>query len=464
MALLEQFRYDVFLSYGWAGIDKPDEGDRGWVATFRHQLQIHLSGALGYAARIYLDVEDSQNGELPNRLDEAVSSSAIFLSVISPGSCRPDSWCRTELTMFDDAESLLLAGRKQIFSIMLRTVPKETWPDGLQSMTPIPFHNERGAPVPRAHLEDTAEAAGDMVQSLAMDIAQVLHNIEQRIWRTVFVGWTAPSLEARVARLTREIQARGSQVITVKDRPDEPEAGFCGRVERLARNANIAVLLVPGTGGTTRQGWSNSVESLQIQATARRFEKDQARLIVWNEPVPGQGVAAAHQVEGQRLHGTGFEYVLDVINESVVKFAGTSRLTAVLRDDDPARYVFVKCLPQDAARLATIRQAIEAKGMRMRLPIFEGDERRRDEINVELIQRSKAVAVYFGSLNDLEAYDACQTVARSVPANEHPVPKAVLLDPDTDPIRQNFWYPDFQNYPSSSIERVVEHLVGETPS
>ncbi len=457
MPLLDQFKYDVFLSYGWAGLRDVEDGDRAWVATFKRELQAHLSGALGHAARIYLDVEDSQNGELPSRLQEAVTSSAIFLSVISNGSCRSDSWCRTELDIFDDADSLILQGRKQIFSVLLWNVPKQDWPARLQAMTPVPFHNDRGGPVPRTHLTDTSEEPGDKLQTLAIGIAEVLRAIEERTRKAVFVGWTSQSLEPRATRLIREIEARGGFALRPHMRNDETATAFAARVERLVQNASIAVHLVPGTGGSPRDGWPDSIESIQIQATARRFGREHNRRIVWNEPVPGHSQAVAVRTEAQDLHGTGFEYVLDVITECVARYS--SAPVAAPPVIGTTRYVFVKCLQQDAARLTPMRQALEARGIHLRLPIFEGDERRRNEVNAELIQRSRGVAVYFGSLNDLEAYDACQTVLSTTQSSDPPVPKAVVLDPDTDPVRQGFWYPDFKSYSASSVERVVEHLL-----
>lgn len=83
---LAHFRFDVFISYGWAGIQRKEDADRGWVDEFKRRLTGELSGELGREARIYLDVEQSQNGELPANLTEAVQSTVLFLAVVSPGS------------------------------------------------------------------------------------------------------------------------------------------------------------------------------------------------------------------------------------------------------------------------------------------------------------------------------------------------------------------------------------------
>src|SRR5713226_5982097 len=68
----EQFSHDLFLSYGWADIQNPDVGDRGWVGEFKRQLEIELTGILGRRARIFLDVEQGHNGELEPSLRTAL--------------------------------------------------------------------------------------------------------------------------------------------------------------------------------------------------------------------------------------------------------------------------------------------------------------------------------------------------------------------------------------------------------
>src|SRR5262245_42577424 len=93
MHALEHFRFDLFISYGWSRIRRRDDADRGWVDEFKRRLEGQLSGELGREARVFLDVEQSLNGELPANLAEAIESSLLFLSVVSPGSVRADSWC-----------------------------------------------------------------------------------------------------------------------------------------------------------------------------------------------------------------------------------------------------------------------------------------------------------------------------------------------------------------------------------
>jgi hypothetical protein len=57
---------------------------------------------LGESARIFIDRDASQAGYLSDRLAAAVDSSSLMLFVVSPGSCRPGSWCHREAARFWD--------------------------------------------------------------------------------------------------------------------------------------------------------------------------------------------------------------------------------------------------------------------------------------------------------------------------------------------------------------------------
>ena len=81
----EDADYDVFISYGWSGVPNQDDGDRGWVGTLQKVLEPQLASNLARRARIFLDVEQMQSGELSGLLEDALASSTLFLSILTPG-------------------------------------------------------------------------------------------------------------------------------------------------------------------------------------------------------------------------------------------------------------------------------------------------------------------------------------------------------------------------------------------
>src|SRR5262245_13641867 len=173
---LSHFSFDVFLSYGWAGIQGAEDGDRGWVAEFKHALEAQLSSELGRLARIHLDVEQPNSGELPANLRDAVAGSVLFLSVITPGSVREGSWCHQELDWFVTGAAEVLPNRRQLASLLLRDVRQDLWPAALRTVVPTSFLNEgpvRG-PMPRSELSDAASGGGQTLQRLAIELARTL--------------------------------------------------------------------------------------------------------------------------------------------------------------------------------------------------------------------------------------------------------------------------------------------------
>src|SRR5262245_58043833 len=194
---LSHFSFDVFLSYGWAGIQGAEDGDRGWVAEFKHELESQLSSELGRHARIHLDVEQPNNGELPTNLRDAVTGSVAFLSVVTPGPSRKDSWCRQELEWFLNGAAEILPGRRQLSSILLRDVKQDLWPEALRSTVPTSFLNGAAVrgPVPRGDLSDASTPGGATAQRLAIELARELEQAEQRVAKSVLLTCASPQLK-----------------------------------------------------------------------------------------------------------------------------------------------------------------------------------------------------------------------------------------------------------------------------
>ena len=101
MLLPEGFQHHIFISYGWSGNLRPDEGDPGWAAELRNRLILALRTEFGSSPEIFLDTETSRSGALKPSLEKVLESTAFLLFVVSPGSCR-SPWCRWEVQRFLD--------------------------------------------------------------------------------------------------------------------------------------------------------------------------------------------------------------------------------------------------------------------------------------------------------------------------------------------------------------------------
>jgi hypothetical protein len=472
---LSQFAYDVFVSYGWAGMAE-GEGDRAWVARLTDVLAAEIAGQLGRAPRIFLDVEQPRNGTLDARLTAAATSSVVFLSVITPGSCRAGSWCHTELKTFLGDAPPILPNCSQLFTALLRDVPRVEWPEALRPIAPYEFLTEskpRG-PLPLGHLGDTSTPCGALAQKLGIEIGQTLCDAAGQIEHTVLFASADPALDAHVARLSREITARNGRAVAVSARDGEAEAVYAARIARELQRSSLSIHLLTAATPPPPDGWALPVETVQRRAAAVRFEHEPKRIIIWRDGNQPIDVAADGE---QMLRGTGFEYLHSLMcdvyahNLDVATATAARRKEAAGADAGAApgrlgamqarrRYLFVDCVQQDLFRLKPLRAVLEAAGVQVKFPLFQGDAAIRLQADREFLARCDGVAVYFGSRNDLEAYLACQNLSNGIRDNGVAIPRAVILDPADDPVRQVFLYPDFVNYPGVESEEFINAVAG----
>jgi hypothetical protein len=463
MADLDHFTFDLFLSYGWAGIGNPQRGDRGWVAEFKDQLEAQLSSELGRCARIHLDVEQSKNGELPENLREAVIGSATFLSVITEGSCKPGSWCHRELGWFLHEGAEVMPNRRQLFSLLLRNVDQKTWPQDLQDIVPSNFLNDltpRG-PVPQGELGDTSTEAGQRVQRLAIEIAHLLQHIDEEIARTVLLASSDAALRAQIERLAIEINKRGGHAVSLSYQTGESEHAFRDRYLRDLNRASLLVYLVADADAATPDGWSASLERVYMEGGNLRFGHQARQVIVWRA---GTATESDDWANAQVLKTMGFEYLHSLLCQTLQSSVDDAAARALARQQVRAngrpdvnaapKYVFIECVQEDLERLAPVREKLQAKGCQVKFPLFQGDRMLRRREDLEFLAKCRAAAVYFGSRSDLETHLACQTLAETIADQALSIPQAVLLDPYSDPVRKFFFYPGFNNYPFNADDFV----------
>jgi hypothetical protein len=493
MADLSQFKYDVFLSYGWSGL-VADVGDRLWVTALKNELQAQISAELGRQARIFFDVEQPQNGDLAANLDAAAAASAAFVSVITPGSCKKDSWCHRELDAFLTHGTTILPKGQSLFALRLRDVAIDQWPTPLQAVAPYEFLTKslpRG-PLPVQHIADTTTSCGANVQKLGIDLAAFLGAAAAEVERTVLFAAASPVFDERLKRLVVEIEARGGRAVRVSQGKDEDEQAFSDRLVRELRGARFSIHMLTSADPVVPAGWHEPIEYVQVRHAAARFAADPQGMIRWRESgrtpdgatsPPSAAPTSTGQAaltEGQMLEGTGFEYlhslILDLFRRTREvsearraahrEVAEADKLGAAHRNNGngrgvpaaPPRYVFLDCVHEDLYRLASTLKALRDAGFLVKVPLFQGDPEVRTKADREFLARCDEVAVFFGSRNDLQTYLACQSIANAIRERRLTIRRAVLLDPPDDPVRQCFLFPEFTNYPCMTPDAFVAAL------
>jgi hypothetical protein len=241
-----------------------------------------------------------------------------------------------------------------------------------------------------------------------------------------------------------------------------------------------------GAGAGVPAGWSDSVSGLEIRAANDRFGAGQ-KVIVWHAADGTAPVAPEEAQYAQVLKGTGFEYLDSLLcatflkntdiatanNAAQVELANVRSAVAAGNGHaatetngaahPPSRLLYVECVQQDLGKLNQVRPFLESRGIHLKLPLFQGDESQRKKLNEDFLQHCDGAVVYFGSRNDLEAFVACQSLWDALQKYNLHLPLAVVLDPPDDPVREYFYYPEFDNYPSSEFSRFVDHAWGGKP-
>jgi hypothetical protein len=286
MGNLSQFRFDVFLSYGWAGIDSPEHGDRGWVGKLKTALALELSGNLGRAPRIFLDVEQPRSGHLPPRLDEAISSSLLFLSVITPGAVREDSWCRWEIKRFFKEAAMFLPNAGQVFVARLRDVPRSDLPDELRDIVPYDFMTQGTYrnPLPEPNPEDLSTGSGPMLRDLARAMAGALTSIAANVERTFFLAAASAGSQQGLSNIVNLITGRAQEVVTATYEPGSREQSFLRQISGQLRRCGSSVHVLNRDMGSRPKEWTSTPQLLQLKLAKEWLGTDRNRVIVVADP------------------------------------------------------------------------------------------------------------------------------------------------------------------------------------
>jgi hypothetical protein len=288
--------YDLFISYGWSGVPNQDDGDRGWVGTLKKVLEPQLASNLGRRARIFLDVEQMHSGELPGLLEDALASSTLFLSILTPGSCQAKSWCRKEIKWFLDLAPQVLPRAAQVFAIRIRDVRDDEIPPQLRRAVRKDFL-ERGLPPSRRDLEDDSSHWGKMAQNLALQLATAIKDVEERRERTLFMAAVPDSLRASMAHIKNLLAMRDQSVILGEQIQDEDQETFARRIVRVLRGCGKSLHVLDSSIDARPKDWKDSPQLLQVTLARQRLGTEYVAVVANpNAPPP--------KLYGELLSGT----------------------------------------------------------------------------------------------------------------------------------------------------------------
>src|SRR4051794_2077501 len=283
---LNSFEYDIFISYGWAGAQKPDEGDRGWVADFAERLETEMKARLEVSrCELFLDRDAARNGYLNQNLARALSSSGVLLFIVSPGSCRTDSWCRFEVSHFlDTAQPIAHPGLfrdDRLFKLELRKVEPGTEPAQIARCVPYSFADRQfNTPLPVGETAQRGSEAYQSFYSLCRDLEKLLRRGRKlqesgkpSSGKTVFLGAVPEELRENRDRRLNSLESDGHRVILTTPIPGESSEDFRSRTKQALVGADVTVHLF---------GTAALYEASALQCRAA-LESNASKIYIWRD-------------------------------------------------------------------------------------------------------------------------------------------------------------------------------------
>lgn len=146
MAVVSGFQYDLFVSYAHANDVPFQRGGEGWVTEFISALKAELE-ARSRDFTLWFDPRLRSGDDFNLAIAQAISDSAIFLSILSPA-YDDSSYCKKELAEFRTQRhpsfGLKVGSLSRMQAVLMEDLSKDNWPPELRVTSPYRFFNEIG--------------------------------------------------------------------------------------------------------------------------------------------------------------------------------------------------------------------------------------------------------------------------------------------------------------------------------
>ncbi len=380
MAFVPGFEHDLFISYAHRDDDPLNDGERGWVSTFRHNLENALSQKLeGKAPNVWMDQRLALNAELGPELTRRLEQTAVLLVVLSPPYVA-SKWCQDERRIFMD----LVRGRSQaeqsVFVIEKDRVNQR--PEEFAQRFGLRFWKEKqddqsvtrtfGWPDPKG---DTSY--WDAITTLSCKIADYLRNLSERpstaappspapaAARTViisaptfgtpaakgpavFVAQSTDDLCEERMQVVSYLEQAGFTVLPAQEFPDKPEE-IEALAQRLLPASGLFVQLLGRKPGRWTDRWPMGLPGRQYELAAATG----VVALQWREPTLSiDAVTGDYRtlLDGPHVYACG----LEEFKSTVVQRA--RQPSPKEPDPDASRIVLINAVEEDAAAADELAQ------------------------------------------------------------------------------------------------------------
>src|SRR3954447_3151690 len=174
MAYIPGCKHDVFISYAHFD-NEADTQDIRWVSRFQTDLKKALRQRLGLDADIFFDTRDLQAHHDLDGLLAEVTSSAVFVPILSPSYIRRE-WTTKEIEAFEATR----ASRNRIVTVELLPVKESEIPPRFLRLKRTQFwwseETEENVPL-KLTAKSNADRYDRRLQTLAHQMEELLHQL-----------------------------------------------------------------------------------------------------------------------------------------------------------------------------------------------------------------------------------------------------------------------------------------------
>jgi hypothetical protein len=424
VSVVQDFSNDIFVSY--SHIDNESFGDvrGGWVDIFHAQLQQFVDVHIGQRTKVWRDRRLTGAEVFSDEIAQQLRSSAVLLTVLSPGYLRSE-WCNRELLGFveraEEQGNLKVGNLQRVVKVLRLPVERGALPLLDEALGTEFFRVDAASGRARDLLLDESADAKQVfnarVDDVAQDLCKLLLSMAESggapaasspiatgAGETVFLAWSTSDVSEERDQLRRELEARGCRVVPVGSPPLE-SVGVRETVLAMLGEAKVAVHLVGAVRGFVPEGEGASIVEIQSDEELYRESGSSAHRVVWLSAARTRDADVSLLIE--RLQGLPGGGQLDFLaNQSLedLKTLVLDRLNppakavpALVRTETPLVYLI--CDQLDRSDVVPIVNYLFDQSLEVRIPLFDGDSGEVRTEHYELLKECDGVLVFWAKAN-----------------------------------------------------------------
>jgi hypothetical protein len=420
------FEKHVFISYAHLDNEPLTEQQQGWITRFHLSLSTLLSMRMGRKAEIWRDNKLRGNDVFADEIVDQFPKTAILVSVLTPRYVESD-WCAREVREFiktaEASGGLVVDNKARVLKIIKSPVDSEgALPAVMKDALGYPFYicddQETPLELDPAYGGDLAQKYNLKLAKLAWDLAQLIKKLETSGPSPAAPAEPRPvvylaecSYDKREARDALESDLRMHGHTVIPDRPlSDVETDYIAAVDGMLARSKLSIHLVGAHYGAAPDGPSEKSEAiLQNELAIRHARTRGLQRVIWlSEGTASQSSRQQAFIDallrdaevqfGADLITGDFEKLRSAVHATLKKLEKPEPAKAAQSGSEAAaRLVYLICDERDRKNTIPLRKFLKARGVEVKIPLFEGDANQVRQSNEEMLKECAGVLLFYGA-------------------------------------------------------------------